>query len=357
MSERKKIIVVDDNPTVLSICKNVLKTIYDVYPTPSSAKMFLLLERIMPDLILLDVEMPEIDGYETARMLRNNSNYKNIPFIFVSARRDVKNELEGLSLGAVDYIFKPFVGELFLRRIETHLSLIEHKKELETLNATMHKIVVAKAGQISELQNAVLSIVADLVECRDDVTGGHVFRTQRYLDCLIDKLIEEELYADEIASWDLDSVIPSSQLHDLGKIGISDVVLYKPARLTPDEFEVIKKHVDIGVNAINRMEKVTNDHSFFKHAKIFAGAHHEKWNGKGYPAGLAGMDIPLEGRLMAIVDVYDALVSTRPYKKPYTAEQAQATINEGRGTHFDPQLVDMFNVVADRFEKIAKENM
>jgi len=316
----------------------------------------MLMDKIIPDLILMDVEMPEFNGYETVRMIKNSNEFKQVPIIFLSARSDVNSELEGLNLGAVDYISKPFVGELLLRRIETHISLIEHKKELENLNAAMHKMIMMKTDQVWKLQNAVLHIIAELVECRDEVTGGHISRTQRYLSCLIDKLIEQDLYTDEIFSWDLDYMLPSAQLHDVGKISISDAILNKPGKLTDEEFNIIKSHVKIGVDAISRMEKlITIDNSFLHHAKIFAGAHHERWDGKGYPNGLKEHDIPLEGRLMAIADVYDALISIRPYKKALPIDEVNALIKNGRGTQFDPQLTDIFITVSEQFANIAKE--
>ncbi|MCL1963589.1 MAG: response regulator [Firmicutes bacterium] len=354
--KRRKIIVVDDNPTDLVACKNILNPFYEVYPAPSVAKLLEMLSRFLPDLILLDVVMSEIDGYETARLLKNNNAYKEVPIIFLTARSDTKSEILGLDLGAVDYIHKPFVGPLFLRRIEMHLTLIDHKKELVELNESMHKMLMQKVGQLWRLQNAVMTIVTDLVETRHNATGGHISRTQKYLSCLVNKLIEENLYADETSSWNLDYVLPSAQLHDVGKIGIPDTILDKTAKLTKDEFEVIKTHVPIGMNAITRMEKAAEDHSFFHHAKIFVGTHHEKWNGTGYPNGLKETEIPLEGRLMAIADVYDALVSVRPYKPAFTPKKAASIIKEGKGEHFDPQLVDIFSMVSDQFAEMSQED-
>ena len=353
--KRKKIIIVDDNPTNLTACKNVLKPYYEVYPAPSAAKMFTLLDNFLPELILMDVEMPGIDGYEAAKMLRGNSATSGVPFIFLSARRDADSELEGLELGALDYIFKPVAAQLLLRRIDSHLALLERRNELEALNASMQRMVMEKTNQLWKLQSAVLSIIAELVEYRDAATGGHINRTQKYLRCLIGELLEQGVYSDDIASWDLDSVLPSAQLHDLGKIAISDAILNKPGKLSPEEFDEIKTHPAIGVDAIRRMEQVTDDHEFFRHAKIFAGTHHEKWDGSGYPEGLMGCDIPLEGRLLAIADVYDALISVRPYKGAMSHEEACAIIEAGRGTHFDPRLVDMFLKVADQFKAIAEE--
>jgi len=352
----KKIITVDDNLTNLAICKNVLKNNYEVYPVSSAAGMFDLLGRFLPDLILLDVEMPEINGYETARILKNNNEYKDVPFIFVTGNRDEQSEMKGLDLGALDYIFIPFVKALFLRRIETHLSLIDSKRELKDLNDSIQKMLIRKMTQVYKLQCGVLGAVTELIERRDKVTGRHIHRTQKLLECLVEELLEEDVYTKEISTWDLELVLPSAQLHDLGKISISDVILNKPGKLDKEEFEIIKTHAQIGVDAINQIEETADDYGFLLHAKRFAGTHHEKWDGTGYPNGLAGSGIPIEGRLLAIVDVYDALTSERPYKKPVAPSEAAAVIIEGRGTHFDPQLVDVFKTIAHKFEKIVEND-
>ena len=351
---RRKIVAVDDNLTNLAALKNILKPLYEVYTVSSAAKMFELLTKIEPDLILLDVEMPDLNGYEAAKFLKNNWDHRNIPIIFVTALDDTESEMEGLRLGAVDYIYKPYAAPLLLKRIETHLSLEEHKKELQALNDSMQKKLVAKISQVLELQNAVIRIVADLVEFRDGDTGGHTSRTERYLQNLVNKLMELDIYSADTSSWDMDSLLTSSQLHDVGKIAIPDAILKKPAKLTEEEFAIMKTHTQIGVNAISRMETQTSDRSFFEYAKIFAGAHHEKWDGSGYPKGLKGTDIPLEGRIMAIADVYDALVSERHYKAAMPPEKAVEIIENGRGTHFDPQLIDIFRIIADKFAEISK---
>jgi len=192
-----------------------------------------------------------------------------------------------------------------------------------------------------------------LVECRDTVTGGHIARTQAYLNCLLEKLIEDGLYMEETSDWDLDFVVPSAQLHDVGKISISDAILNKPGKLTQEEFEIMKTHAKIGEDAITLMEKIADDNHFFHHAKLFAGTHHEKWDGTGYPRGLSGEGIPLQGRLMAIADVYDALIAERPYKKAMPPSEAAAIITAGRGTQFDPRLVDVFGLVSGEFAEIA----
>ena len=352
--KQKKVITVDDNLTNLTALKNILRPYYETYTASSAARMFDVLTKVRPDIILLDVEMPEMNGYEAAKLLKNNKNYENIPIIFVTSLNAAENEMEGLELGAVDYINKPYVAPLLLKRIDTHLTLAEHKKDLEELNASMQKRLVSKMTQVLDLQGAVISIIADLLEFRDSVTGGHIIRTEKYLQYMIDKLMEENIYCDEISAWDMDILLPSAQLHDVGKVAISDAILNKSAKLTEEEYEIMKNHTQIGVTAISRMERKTTENSFFGYAKTFAGTHHEKWDGSGYPNGLKGTDIPLEGRLMAIADVYDALVSPRPYKTAFPPEKAADIIRKGNGTHFDPKLVDVFMMIMDQFAEISK---
>ncbi|MDR3231217.1 MAG: response regulator [Synergistaceae bacterium] len=350
---RHRIVLVDDNMTNLTMGKNILKAFYEVFPLPSGAKLFELLEKVLPDLILLDIEMPEMNGYEAIRRLRSDPRFAEIPVIFLTAKKDEGSELEGLSLGAIDYILKPFSAPLLLKRIENHLLISSQKKALKNYSENLEEMVERKTRQVTELQNAILTTVAEMVEFNDIVTGGHVYRTQEYLKLLVDALIRDKIYESETAKWDLGFLIPSAQLHDVGKIAISDAILNKPGKLTPEEFEEMKKHVLIGVCAIEIIEENTTEHAFLHHAKIIAGTHHEKWDGTGYPMRLRGYNIPLEGRLMAIADVYDALISVRPYKEPLSAKDAERIIREETGIHFDPTLVNVFCQVAGQFAEIA----
>jgi putative two-component system response regulator len=355
-SSRKIILLVDDNATNLTAGKNILRDQYKVYPTPSAEIMFDLIENIIPDMILLDIEMPEMNGYEAIKKLKGNPEWAGIPVIFLTSRRDEGSELEGLSLGAIDYVAKPFSAPLLLKRIENHLLTEAQKKQLRDFNNNLEEMVRRKTAQVTNLQNAVLSTVADLVEFRDGVTGGHVSRTQKYLKILLDKMISEGVYTDEISDWDLDYLLPSAQLHDVGKIAISDLILNKPGKLTPEEYEIMKTHVAVGVRAIMKIEENAQEHSFLKHARLIAGGHHEKWGGGGYPNGLSGRDIPLEGRLMAVADVYDALISTRPYKRPLSTDEARRIIETGSGDHFDPALVGVFTKVSSQFAAIVGDS-
>jgi putative two-component system response regulator len=253
--------------------------------------------------------------------------------------------------------------QLLHKRVELHITVEIQKRlledqakkleaqrtELKRFNENLQKLVAEKTGKVLELQSAILKTVADLVESRDNVTGGHVERTQHGLKVLIEGLEDLGLYREQMEGWDKDLMLQSSQLHDVGKIAIADSILNKPGRLTTEEFEEIKRHAALGVEIIERIESETRDSDFLKYAKVFAGTHQEKWDGSGYPNGLAGEDIPLQGRLMAIADVYDALVSDRPYKKAFSHEEAVQIILDGKGTHFDPVLVDVFEQVADQF--------
>jgi putative two-component system response regulator len=358
-----KIVLVDDNPANLRAGKNVLSEQYEVYTAPSAVKLFELLKDIKPAMILLDIEMPEQDGYETIQFLKAKEETKDIPVIFITGKTDTDDELKGLDLGAVDYITKPFVPPLLLKRIEVHLLVEAQKKalksqkemlekqthilkaqqkELTDFNNNLQKIVDEKTKNVVELEDAILKTVADLVESRDDITGGHIERTQRGVGLLVEALRDHPLYGREAAEWDINLLLRSSQLHDVGKIAISDRILQKPGRLDPGEFEEMKKHTNFGVRIIEKIESNTPANDFLKHAKIFAGTHHEKWDGSGYPNGLSGKNIPLQGRIMALADVYDALISERPYKKAFSQAEAMQIILDGKESQFDPVLTDVF---------------
>jgi len=355
-SDRKTVFLVDDDLTNLKVGDDALSGAYNVFTFNSGARLLKMMEKRLPDLILLDVEMPGMDGYETIKRLKSQRVTSQIPVIFLTGKSDGESELKGLSLGAIDYIFKPFSPPLLRKRLEVHLLVEAQKLELLNFNNNLQKMVEAKTRTVLELQNAILQTMAELVERRDSVTGGHIERTQNYLRILLHALLESGLHKKEVLSWDLNLVLQSTQLHDVGKIGIKDYILLKPGRLTKEEFEKIKAHTTYGEEVIDAIKRSTTERAFLDYAKVLAGAHHEKWDGSGYPRGLKGAQIPLLGRALAVVDVYDALVSDRPYKKAYTHEQAVGIISDSKGTHFDPDLVDLFSTVADRFYEITSLN-
>ncbi|MDR0503429.1 MAG: response regulator [Treponema sp.] len=353
--DMKTIFLVDDDITNLAFGNDALCKHYNVITMNSGSRLIKMLENHTADLILLDVEMPEMDGYSTIKILKSNEHSKYIPVIFLTAKSDTESELTGLSLGAIDYIAKPFSPPLLLKRIQMHLLVESQKNQLIDFNDNLMEMVDVRTKMIEQLKNALLKTMAELVEYRDSTTGEHIERTRLYMSLLLETLQKNEKYQKEIESWDMDLILQSSQLHDVGKIAIRDGILLKPDKLTSEEYEEIKKHVTFGENVIERIKKNTSERAFLDQAKILITTHHEKWNGSGYPNGLKGEEIPLQGRLMAIADVYDALISERPYKKAFTHEEAVNIIIGDSGEHFDPDLVDLFLGIADRFKDIANE--
>jgi putative two-component system response regulator len=324
---------------------------YDVFTVPSAEKLFQLLEKTLPDIVLLDVLMPGISGYDAIKVLKSNPRTADIPVIFLTSKNDTNSELEGFIQGAVDYVSKPFSPQLLLKRVDVHVLVESQKKELKHINGNLQQIVEEKTAAVLELQNAVLKTMSNLVEYRDDVTGGHVERTEFFLKLLMEEMIKLKVYHEVLESWDIKLFLQSAQLHDVGKIAIRDNILMKPGPLSTDEFNEMKKHTAFGEKVIEKIQQSSRESVFLTHAKIMAGTHHEKWDGTGYPRGIAGSNIPLQGRLMALVDVYDALISERPYKKAFTPEQAVKIIKESSGTQFDPALVDVFVSVSHRFNE------
>jgi putative two-component system response regulator len=351
------IILVDDNPTNLRIGKNTLAEKYSVATVPSAEKLFSFLENNFPAMILLDVDMPEMNGYEAIKILKSKPETRTIPVIFLTGKTESDDELAGLSLGAVDYITKPFQPPLLLKRIEMHLRLEEQQNELEKqaaelkyFNDNLQRMVEEKTENVLSLQNALLKIMAEMVEYRDDITGGHIERTQRGLKIILEEMERSYVYSEETTGWDVNLLLQSCQLHDVGKINTPDNILKKPGKLDNEEFNEMKKHTIVGEQIIGEIESLAKESDFVKYAKIFAASHHEKWDGSGYPRGLKENEIPLLGRIMALADVYDALVSTRPYKKALTHEEAVQIIKAGSGTQFDPILVEVFLRTAEQFK-------
>jgi putative two-component system response regulator len=335
----KTIFVVDDSDVNLIKEKQALEERYRVFTMPSAAKMFFLLEKITPDLILLDIEMPEMDGFTAMEILKQNENTAKIPVIFLTATVDENIEARGFQLGAVDFITKPFSKLALINRIENHLNISD--------------LIRMRTEHIEKLHDGIITVLADLVESRDKTTGGHIERTSAYVKLLVEGMIEKGIYSEELQKMkkirNIDILYASVRLHDIGKIAISDLILNKPDKLTKEEFEEIKTHVAEGESIIDRIIKQTGDVEFLRYAKLFASYHHERWDGTGYPRGLKGEEIPIQGRIMAIADVYDALVSERPYKKAFPHEEAVKIIMNDSGKQFDPKIVELFCEIEDKF--------
>jgi len=338
----KTIFVVDDSDTNLSMAEAVLEDQYTVMTMPSAQKMFTLLEKVIPDLILLDIEMPEMDGFDALSRLKSDSSWIVIPVMFLTGRNDAEVEARGFEMGAIDFITKPFSAPVLLNRIKTHLDI--------------DKIIRERTAQVNRLQNSILAVLADMVENRDKGTGGHIERTSIYIKILINEMRARGVYVDEMEGWDVERMISSARMHDLGKISITDIIVNKPGKLTDDEYAIMKNHAVEGERIIDEIISRTGEGDFLRNAKLFAGTHHERWDGMGYPRGLKEREIPLQGRIMAIVDVYDALVSERPYKKAFPDDEAVRIIMENSGTHFDPKIAEIFFEVKDLLKK-AKEGL
>ena len=348
----KTVFVVDDNDTNLVAAKEALKGHYRVITLPSAIKMFTMLEKLTPDLILLDIEMPEMDGFEALNRLKTGKI--DIPVIFLTSILDVEVEVKGFQLGVIDFITKPFSAPVLVNRIKTHLEIDELIRERTAQLQVKTEQLQKKTEQLEKLQNAIIYGFADMVERRDAGTGGHVGRTAMYIQILLDALVEYGIYHEETSILDRDLFISSTRLHDVGKIAISDLILNKTDKLTEDEYTSMKAHTIEGERAIDLIASQTEDEEFLNNAKLFAGCHHERWDGTGYPRGLKGTEIPIQGRLMAVVDVYDALVSERPYKAAYTQEETVKIIMENAGTQFDPLIAKAFYEVREQFAAVNR---
>jgi len=349
-TKRNVIFIIDDMDSNLTSAENVLAEQYRVIALSSAEKMFKALTKFTPDMILLDIEMPGMNGFEAMKILKADELNSQIPVIFLTSLSDPDSEAYGIELGAVDFINKPFTKPVLLNRIRKHLDIDELVRERTRQLAYRTEQLARRSEQLVKLQNGIVFTLADIVENRDSNTGGHIERTSTYMSILIDAMVEHDLYSDELKFWDMDSIISSARLHDIGKISIPDSVLNKPDKLTDEEFRIIQTHPAVGKRMIEKMSKQTGEAVFLENAKLFAEFHHEKWNGRGYPNRLSETNIPLQGRIMAIIDVYDALVSDRPYKKAYSHEKAVSIIMNDSGTHFDPKIAEVFDKVSDKIE-------
>ena len=355
--EQKKIILtVDDTIINIDVVKGILAQDYLVQAATSGKMALKIIEKQAPDLILLDIMMPEMDGYEVCKILKSQQSTKNIPIIFLTAKSEESDEAKGLALGAVDYITKPISPPILKQRVKNHLILQASKKLLEEQNEVLEEKVVQRTLQLSELQDVAMVAMGALAESRDPETGNHIRRTQRYVKVLAIEVAKHDKYKDFLTPDVITSMHKSAPLHDIGKVGIADSILLKPGRLTDEEFAVMKKHTTYGRDAIAAAElSMDTADNFLIFAKEIAYSHQEKWDGSGYPEGIAGEDIPLSARIMAVADVYDALISRRVYKAAFSHEKAISIIIERKGSHFEPLLVECFLAVVDDFLQISKD--
>lgn len=344
-----KVLIVDDLLDNIKVATQYLQHLDVKIAYATSGKQALQRAiKLQPDLILMDVMMPEMDGIETVVELKKNKNLSSIPIIFLTAKAEIEDLKKGFQAGGVDYITKPFDGEELLARVSTHLELSLYRKSLE-------KEVEKRTSEIEVLKASIIEAMGSLAEYRDNETGAHIQRTQHYVRIMCEYLSETHKYREIITDEYIDLLFKTSPLHDIGKVGIKDTILLKPGKLTFEEFEEMKKHASFGEEVIARIIKQRGEIEFLKYAKEIAGGHHEKWDGTGYPKGLKEDSIPLSARIMAIADVYDALISKRVYKEAFSHEKACSIIKEGRGKHFDPDLVDAFFAIEEKFLNIANQ--
>ena len=349
------ILVVDDTADNLALMSTLLKHAYVVKIANSGAKALRIARsEAPPDLILLDIMMPEMDGYQVLQTLRADVKTHDIPVIFLTAKSEIEDEKRGLELGAVDYITKPVSPPILLARVKTQLALKASSDFLRDKASFLEDEVAKRTEEISAIQDVTILVMASLAETRDPETGNHIRRTQHYVKELAQALRDHPRFRTYLNDRIIQLLFKSAPLHDIGKVGIPDRILLKPGKLDPDEFEVMTTHTTLGYEAIAHAEKALGtDVAFLTMAKEIALSHQEKWDGSGYPQGLAGDAIPLSARLMAVADVYDALVTRRPYKEPLSHAEAVRIIDRGMGTHFDPDIVEAFLASQDQFAAIA----
>ncbi|MBS1196626.1 MAG: response regulator [Proteobacteria bacterium] len=350
------ILVVDDTPDNLSLMSGLLEEEYEVKIAINGAKALKIVAESPPDLILLDIMMPVMDGYEVCRQLKADPAATHIPVIFLTAKSEVEDEEKGLEMGAVDYITKPISPPILLARVKTQLNLKASADFLRDKNEFFEQEVERRTREVVAIQDAAIMTLAALAETRDTETANHIRRSQYYFKALAEKLNTNPSFAGQFNNPTIAVLSKAAALHDIGKVGIPEHILFKPGRLDPEEFEIIKKHAALGRDAVLYAERTLGAAAhvdYFSAARDMAYCHHEKWDGSGYPRGLSGTTIPVSARLMALADVYDALISRRVYKDPVAHEEAVRIIGDGRGRHFDPDVVDAFVAIEGQFAAIA----
>ena len=353
---KPSVLVVDDTPDNLTLMFSLLKEHYTVKGASNGERALKIVRSgNPPDLILLDIMMPGLSGYDVCRQLKADPATSDIPIIFLTAMSEMEDEKLGLETGAVDYITKPVSPPIVLARIKTHLENKVARDFLKDQNAFLENEVARRTREVTAIQSVTILAMASLAETRDNETGNHIRRTQQYVRALAEQLKTHPRFSADLTPRQIEVLVKSAPLHDIGKVGIPDSILLKPGKFEPEEFEIMKTHTTLGKEAIERAEtELGMEIEFLFCAKQIALSHHEKWDGSGYPQGLAGEAIPICARLMALADVFDALISRRVYKESFPHEKAIAIILAGKGGHFDPDVTDAFAAIADEMKAIAQ---
>ncbi len=350
------VLIVDDCVDNLTFMAQGLSDDYTVRAAKSGNIALDILRRFDVDLVLLDVVMPEMSGYEVIREMGADPDMNGIPVVFLTAKDSPEDEKLGFELGAVDYIHKPISIPLLRARVRTHIQNKRSKDILRDEKGYLEKEIVKRSNELDLMQDAVVFALASLAETRDPETGDHILRTQYYVKLLSEKLSILSKYKHYLTPKKIDAFFKAAPLHDIGKVGIVDSILLKPGKLTEEEFEIMKTHTILGVRALEKAEQRSGAHNdLITVAKEIAYGHHEKWDGSGYPQGISGVEIPLSARIMAVADVYDALRCKRVYKKSIRHEEAREILLEGKGKHFDPEIIDAFLAQEPKFVEISGE--
>lgn len=350
------ILVVDDDKSNLSLAQKILGKEYRIAAATSGMAAFKYLEKNVPDLILLDINMPQMDGFEVMEKLQGDERYDAIPVIFLTADDDSETETRCFASGALDFIRKPFIANVALSRINRILELEDYHKRLEQMVEEQANEIKRNSLKIGHMQEQVIIGMANLIELRDDSTGMHVKNTKRYVEIIADRMKKKHLYADILTDEYIKNMCKAAPLHDIGKIRIADSILKKPGKLTDEEFNDMKKHTVFGAEIVNEILGGLEEDDYIKVAENIACYHHERWDGKGYPKGLSGEEIPLCARIMSIADVFDALYAERCYKEPIRpVSKVLGIIKECRGTQFDPYITDIFLELEDDLKKEVGE--
>lgn len=354
-TQKPIVLVVDDTPDNLTLMSGLLKDRYRVKVAPNGEKALKIVQGDQrPDLILLDIMMPGLSGYEVCEILKKEPTTRDIPIIFLTAMSATEDEKKGLELGAVDFITKPVNPPIVLARVATQLHVKAAADFLKDQNTYLEQEVAKRTRELADIQDVTILAMASLAETRDNDTGNHIRRTQHYVKLLAAQLKHHPRFSHILSDQAIDTLFKSAPLHDIGKVGIPDRILLKPGKFEPEEFEIMKTHCKLGRDAIIHAEdQLGLEVGFLKCAKEIAYSHQEKWDGSGYPEGLSGEAIPISARLMAVADVYDALISRRVYKEGMPHAKAVDIILEGRGSHFDPDVADAFVALADDFHAVA----
>lgn len=362
------VMVIDDSMTELIMVQKALEGNYRVITEQGGKPAFDYLSKakVMPSIILLDIDMPVLNGFEVYSQLVADENWKDIPVIFVTGNLDVSTELEAYSLGAVDFIRKPYVAEILQKKVDLHIGILDNRKKLQSRNNSLQEFNEQlqeyndqlqetsnqQVQQVQRLEYFIIGIITDLISKKDGYSGIHCKRVAKYLEILLRTMMEMKLL--RIPQDDFELILMASQLHDMGKIGVPDMILSKVGKYTQEEFALMRNHTVLAADSIQKFAYLLPNSNFISYTYQMARSHHEQWCGKGYPDGLSGAAIPQLARVLAVGDVYDALVSERSYKKAFTHEQACQIINQGAGIQFDPQVVAAFNRCSNDFFAASK---